>query len=423
MTAGATNYPIVGLVFLIFFVISLITNILGPLIPDIIKSFTLSLGMAGFLPFSFFVAYGFMSIPSGMLVEKYGEKVVHAGALLLAEARSLAFALLPDFRTALASLFVIGAGMAVLQVAINPLLRVAGGDAHFAFYSVMAQLVFGLAGFVSPQIYSYLVSRLGGDAGGGGALVNLLARVVPPALPWISLYWLFTATTLVMVLVIAAAPLPRVELKADERAGVTWTYAALLRQRYVWLYALAIFCYVGMEQGTANWISQFLQTYHGFDPQTVGADAVSRFWGLMTVGCLVGLVLLKLVDSRTVLMVAAAGAMAALTAGLFGTAPVALAALPLVGFCASVMWSIIFSLALNSAREHHGSFSGILCTAVVGGAVVPLVIGWIGDLSGLRNGMMLLYVPLAYILSVGFWARPLVTNATITLRKREGARL
>lgn len=423
MTAVKTNYPIVGLVFLVFFVISLITNILGPLIPDIIKSFTLSLGMAGFLPFSFFVAYGFMSIPSGMLVEKYGEKVVLAAAFLLAFAGSLAFALLPDFRTALASLFVIGAGMAVLQVAINPLLRVAGGDEHFAFYSVMAQLVFGLAGFISPQIYSYLVSRLGGDTGDGGALVNLLARVVPPALPWISLYWLFTAATLVMVLVIAVAPLPRVELKEDERAGVTWTYAALLRERFVWLYALAIFCYVGMEQGTANWISQFLQTYHGFDPQTIGASAVSRFWGLMTVGCLVGLVLLKLLDSRTVLMAAAAGAMAALTAGLFGTAQVALAALPLVGFCASVMWSIIFSLALNSAREHHGSFSGILCTAVVGGAVVPLVIGWLGDLSGLRNGMMLLYVPLAYILGVGLWARPLVTNATISFRKKESARL
>ena len=178
-----------------------------------------------------------------------------------------------------------------------------------------------------------------------------------------------------------------------------------------------------MEQGTANWISQFLQTYHGFDPQTVGADAVSRFWGLMTAGCLVGLVLLKLVDSRTVLVVASVGAAAALSAGLFGSARVALLALPLVGFCASVMWSIIFSLALNSAREHHGSFSGILCTAVVGGAVVPLLIGWVGDLSGLRQGMLLLFVPLGYILSVGLWARPLVSNATISFRKKESARL
>ena len=75
-----TNYGMVGLVFLIFFAISLLTNILGPLIPDIIKSFSLSLGMAGFLPFAFFVAYGVMSIPSGMLVERYREKAVIAAA-------------------------------------------------------------------------------------------------------------------------------------------------------------------------------------------------------------------------------------------------------------------------------------------------------------------------------------------------------
>jgi fucose permease len=282
--------------------------------------------------------------------------------------------------------------------------------------------VFGLASFISPQIYSYLVGRLDGPRGGGG-LVAALARVVPPDLPWISLYWVFAAIALAMVAITAAAPMPRVELKEDERAGVLSSYASLLRERYVWLYALGIFFYVGLEQGTANWISQVLQTYHGFDPQTTGATAVGRFWLLMTVGCALGLVLLKLFDSRRVLMAAAAAAVVALTAALFGGDRVALLAFPLVGFCASVMWSIIFALALNSAREHHGSFSGILCTAIIGGAVMPLVIGWLGDLAGLRQGMTLLYLPLAYIFSIGLWARPLVTNATFSLRRKEAARL
>lgn len=417
----STNLLIVGLVFLVFFVISLITNILGPLIPDIISSFRLSLGLAGFLPFSFFVAYGVMSIPSGMLVERYHEKAVIAAAFVVACAGSLAFALFPHFRVGLASLFLIGIGMAMLQVAINPLLRVAGGEQHFAFNSVLAQLIFGLASFISPQIYSYLVGRLSGYAGGGNAVVATLAQVVPPELPWIALYWMFSVITLLMVAVVVAIPLPRVQLKEEERAGAWTSYAPLIRQRHVQLYALGIFCYVGLEQGVANWISQFLQTYHGFDPRTVGADAVSSFWGLLTAGCVVGLVLLKLMDSRKVLIGASAAAMIALTAALFGPARTSLVAFPLVGFCASVMWSIIFALALNSAREHHGSFSGILCTAIVGGAVVPLVIGWQGDLLGLRQAMLLLYVPLAYILSIGFWARPLVQNATIRLKHKEAA--
>jgi fucose permease len=105
---------------------------------------------------------------------------------------------------------------------------------------------------------------------------------------------------------------------------------------------------------------------------------------------------------------------------LFGSGEIALYAFPLVGFAASVMWSIIFSLALNSLESHHGSFSGILCTAIIGGAVVPLIIGWLGDMFGLRIGMLFLYIPLGYILSIGFWARPLIANETmISKRKAE----
>jgi fucose permease len=391
------NYGMVALVFLIFFAISLLTNILGPLIPDMIKTFSLSLGMAGFLPFAFFVAYGVMSIPSGMLVERYREKAVIAAAFAVAFAGSLAFALVPRFAVGLPSLFLIGIGMAMLQVAINPLLRVAGGERHFAFFSVAAQLVFGLASFLSPHVYTYLVTQRG--------------------LPWSSLYWVFTVVTAAMAAVVLVVRFPRVERTAEERAGAWATHRALLQNPHVLLYALGIFCYVGAEQGVANWISQFLGTYHGFDPQTVGATAVARFWLLMTIGCLLGMVLLKLLDSRTVLKGAAVLSMGALAAAQFGPATISLYAFPLVGFCLSVMWSIIFALALNSVAEHHGSFSGILCTAIVGGAVAPLVVGWLGDAVGLRHALSFVYLPLAYILSIGFWARPLVNNETLASRK------
>ena len=408
-----TNSAMVALVFLIFFAISLLTNILGPLIPDIIRSFSLSLGLAGFLPFAFFIAYGVMSIPSGMLVERYREKAVIAAAFAVAFAGSLAFALFPNFAVGLPSLFLIGAGMAMLQVAINPLLRVAGGEKHFAFFSVAAQLVFGLASFLSPSVYSYLVERLGAERRGGNALLDALGRVVPPGLPWISLYWVFTAVTAVMIAIVLAARFPAVERTAEERAGAWATHRALLDNPHVLLYALGIFCYVGAEQGIANWISQFLSTYHGLDPQTVGAAAVGRFWLLMTIGCVLGLFLLKVMDSRTVLKGAAVLALAALAVAQFASGPVALQAFPFVGFCLSVMWSIIFALALNSVAEHHGSFSGILCTAIIGGAIAPLVVGWLGDLVGLRYAFFFLYLPLGYILSIGFWSRPIVNNETI----------
>jgi fucose permease len=118
---------VAALVFLIFIAISLLTNILGPIIPDVIQGFSLSLSAAALLPFSFFIAYGVMSIPAGLLVERHGEKPVILGAFALSLAGSLLVACRPGYSTALVSVFLIGVAMAVLQVAINPLLRVAGG--------------------------------------------------------------------------------------------------------------------------------------------------------------------------------------------------------------------------------------------------------------------------------------------------------
>jgi fucose permease len=406
---------IVLLVFLIFFVISFLTNILGPLVPDIIKGFSLSLTLAGFLPFSFFVAYGVMSIPAGFLLDRFGQKPILISAFVLAFAGSFLFASFPTFTVALISLFMIGIGMTMLQVAINPLLRVAGGEENFAFYSVAAQLVFGSASFLSPQVYSYLVTNLGGeDPAASGGVLGLLARLVPSELPWVSLYWVFTVITLVMIVVLFAVRLPKVELKEDEKAGAASSYRELLKNRYVWLFFFGIFAYVGTEQGVANWVSRFLETYHGLDPQVEGARVVSYFWGLLTAGCLLGLVLLKLIDARKVLVWFSLGAIACLVIALFGPTSVSYIAFMMVGFFLSVMWSVIFSLALNSVAEHQGSFSGILCTGIVGGAVVSVLVGWLGDQFGLRVGMTVLFVSLAYILSIGLWAKPLIDNATVS---------
>jgi fucose permease len=170
---------------------------------------------------------------------------------------------------------------------------------------------------------------------------------------------------------------------------------------------------VGSEQGIANWVSKFLQDYHGVDPATTGAQVISYFWGLLTIGCLLGLVLLKLMDSRTVLIVFSIGAIAALIIGLTSEGTLVLVSFALTGFFLSVMWSIIISLALNSVSFAHGTFAGLLCSGIVGGAVVPLVIGSLADGLGLRTAMFFLLIPLGYVLAIGIWAKPLVTNAQV----------
>ena len=409
------NYYIVALIMLTFFVISFLTNVIGPLSPEFIKDFKLSDLLAGVLPFAFFIAYGVMSIPTSMLVQKYNEKKIMVAAFVVAFLGSLLLAAEPNYLTAILSLFLIGCGMAMLQVVINPLLRTAGGAENYAFTSVLAQLIFGGASFLSPLVYSYMVVNL--NKGNHTGVFSLLQPLVPQNLTWISLYWLFTVMALLMFVIILVSKFPKVELANDEKAGPWKTHVDLFKKPVVVLYFIALFCYVGTEQGVSYWMSQFLFEYHHFDPQTTGADAVAYFWGLMLIGGLIGLVLLKLMDSRKLLISFTIPAMICLTLGLFGTAQVSLYAFSITGFFMSVMYPIIFSLALSSVDEDHGSFAGILVTGIFGGAVVQVLIGGLGNLIGLRLGMTFLYLTFGYMLSIGFWAKPLITNETIFNKK------
>lgn len=407
------NYFIVVLIFFIFFVISFLTNIIGPLVPEVIKGFSVSKGMAGLLNFSFFIAYGVMSIPAGILTERYKEKKVITAAFLLATSGALLFSVFPSFGVYLPSLFLIGMGMAILQVAINPLLRVSGGEENFAFTSVLGQLFFGGASFLSPLLYSYLVTNL--SAGNtSGFLLSTLNELVPGDLKWVSIYWIFALIAATMVIVVLVSKFPKVELNEEEKVGSFSTIKELLKNRTVILFFLGIMAYVGTEQGVASWISKFLEDYHGMSPEVEGAKAISWFWGLLTVGCILGLGLLKLMDSKLVLRIFVLAAMISLATALFtGNGKVAYYGFIMVGFFASVMWSVVFSLALNSLPNNHGAFSGILCSGIIGGAIVPLIVGVIGDAFGLRIGMLFVFFTLSYLLSITFWAKPLIKNKTI----------
>ena len=407
---------IVFIILLTFFVISFLSNIIGPIIPDIITGFHLSLTMVSLLPFAFFIAYGFMSIPAGIMLEVFKEKKVMMFAFLLSSLGSLLIVVSPNYMSAIVSLFMIGCGMAMLQVVVNPLLRTAGGEENYANFSVWAQLIFGSASYLSPFVYqSFILQKKLSFSQSG--LVSSFFQEIPDAFPWLSLYVLFIAVSLLMVVIIYASKFPKVDLDESEKPGRLEIYLTLFKNKYVILYFIAILCYAGTEQGISNWISQFLSTYHGVNPQTTGADTIAYFWGLMTAGGILGLILLKILDSRIVLVTFSFLAIASLALALLGTKSMALLAFPLLGLFLSVMFPIIFSLALNSFKENHGSFSGILVTGIVGGAILPFIVGGLGDIFGLKIGMSVLFVTLLYIFSIGFWAKPLVNNKHLNLFK------
>jgi len=413
------NYYLVFLVFLTFFVISIITNILGAINPPVAESYKLNDFMRGFLPMALFLAYGVMSIPGGMLVEAYREKKTMTGSFLLVLAGVIMFLLIPRFSVFLGTLFIIGAGFAILQVVINPLLRVSGGEENFAFFSAMAQLVFGGASYIGPHIYKYFVLNLNSSSGDSDFIIRGLSRLIPSDMSWTSMYWFFALITLLMILLLFVSRFPKVERTGEEKIGAWSVILQLFKKRVVIMFFIGMFCYVGTEQGVSYWISTFLERYHGLDPNTVGANAVAWFWGMMMIGCAVGLILLKLIDSRKILLVSVSLSVICLMVALFGPGNISRIAFPAIGFLISVLYPIIVSLALNSLEEHHGSFAGILCTGIVGGAIVPWIIGGLSELFELRFAMLFLLLTFGYIFSVGIWARPIILNKTIRLGKKK----
>ena len=401
---------LVGIILFVFFVISFLTNIIGPLVPDIINAFNLSLSMAAFLPFSFFLAYGVMSIPSGFLVEYIGEKKVMVMAFFISSFGALFFSINPNYLFYIISLFLIGSGMAMLQVSINPLLRNIGGEKEFAFNSVLGQLFFGLASFISPLIYSYLITKLLVDGASSNYIILFFKKITFPNLRWVSLYWIFALVSFLMCIILIFTNFPDKENTEQENKEKLNNYNVLVKNPIVILYFFGIFSYVGLEQGVANWVSKFLEIYHSIDPQVLGAKIISYFWGLMTLGTISGLFLLKKIDSRRILIFFTSASIISLLISIFGPSKVSLVSFPLIGFFISTMWSIIISLALNSMSKDHGAFSGILVSGIIGGAVFPLIIGIVADFAGLKVGITLLIIPLLFILSIGFWSSPLVNN-------------
>jgi fucose permease len=411
------NYLIVLLVMIVFVAVSFVTNIMDPMGTDIQASFQLNETQLGYLSFAMFIAYAVMSLPAGLLVERFSAKAVLIAAFLLSTIGAFAIAAHPTFATAIPAFFLIGTGFAILQVVTIPLLRVAGGGEHMAFLGNMSQLIFALGSAFSPHVVVYVINGLKNPAASQNGLISALAKVAPPGLFWVSLYWVITVVLLVMVTVIALVRWPRIDLTENEKVGSFATILQLLKSKTVWLYFIGVICYVGTEQGIATKIKGFLVNCHNVDPDLANKVAVSGFWGAMALGCAVGLGLLKLFDGRKILSVFAAGGALTMLLALFTpSAKVATFALPMLGFWCSVGCPIVFALAFNSLEKHHGTFSGILCTGIVGGGFLPPIIGKIADHfgpMGLRYGMLAILLTWGYLFSMGIWARPLINNATI----------
>jgi len=396
------NIGLVVFVMVVFFVISFITNIIGPLIPQFIKTYNLSLVLASFLPLSFFFSYGVFSVPAGIFLERYGGKIVMLSAFIISSSGAALILLMPGYLSFIFSFFMIGTGMAILQVAINPILRYAVSGENFAFFSIIGQLAFGSASFLSPVFYRFLLEKK-----------IFFGLHTFNDEPWLWIYVLFILAIIALLVFLYFLKIPGNQ-STSEKFDIN-VFSKFLNNRISYFYFFGIFSYVGVEQGINNWSSQFLYQYHSLDPEVVGVDVISAFWGNLTIGTIISLFLVKLIDEKKLLSIYSLSSSIIAFLAIHGDSEISVLSFKLLGFSISGVWSVMISLGLNSIPKNHSVFTGILLTGIVGGAIFPFVVAGIGQLFNLKVGMHIILIGLVYLLYVSFMAKPLISNKTIKL--------
>jgi FHS family L-fucose permease-like MFS transporter len=376
---------LLALVMCLFFAFGFCTVLVDTLIPKLKAMFSLDYTEVMLTQFCFFGAYFVVSLPAGWIINRAGYLrgmtlglvVMAVGALLFTPAARLG--IYPGF---LCALFILAGGVTIVQVAANPLTARIGDPAQASSRLTLAQAFNSLATMIGPIVGATLILshvRAPSD----------LTRTSPAALAAFRVHdasvfqWPFLGIAAVLLLLAAIcwgvrgwAPAP-----VARRRG---SYRRVLASRPLRLGALAIFAYVGAEVAIGSSMANFLM-----QPDVLGLDAhsagrlVSVYWGLAMLGRFFGTVLLRRAPPPALLAgCAAAALLLALLAGAT-QGVVAACCLLSIGLFNAIMFPTIFTLSLADAGEDAGEASGILCLAIVGGAIVPLLTGLAADRVGL----------------------------------------
>lgn len=407
--AGANTRTVLLLVFAVFFILGGVTNINDLLVGKFKPMFQLSHAQANLVQMAFFISYAAFSIPAGIVMSKLGYirtfvlgfVMVAVAALLFVPASAAA-----SYGGFLAALFFIGAGITVLQVAMNPVITTLGPveTSHSrltfaqAFNSIgVTLMVYGGAKLLlgdaktidaasasADQLQAYRVEQ---GASIGQAYMWLAIAMVAIA----GLFWLFRSA---------------LDGAKAEQTKVAGTLDLLLGNRRVQLGALCIFMYVGAEVAIGSNMIAYLgdKSVMGLDLESAG-KLVAFYWGGAMIGRLVGGFVLRMFAPGRVLTAFAAAAIGLIALSAVSAGAMAGWALILVGFCNSLMFPTIFSLGTEGLGEKAPQGSGILCTAIVGGALVPYLFGQVADLTGnIRMALLVPVVCYAIIALFGRWA-------------------
>ncbi|MEW5249509.1 sugar MFS transporter [Microbulbifer discodermiae] len=396
--ASGYRFALVALTSL-FFMWGFITCLNDILIPHLKGVFDLNYAQAMLVQFCFFGAYFLVSLPAGSLVSRIGYQrgivvglsVAVVGCLLFIPAERL-----QAYPLFLFALFVLAAGITVLQVSANPYVTALGSERTAASRLTLTQAFNSLGTTVAPFFGAMLILSIAIPAGGEAAAAQRASAVEGP-------YLMLAAALAALAVTFALLKLPRI----DSHKVVTGlndfaAFGKTLAHRHLFLGAIAIFLYVGAEVSIGSFLVNFLSedSIAGISEQQA-AFYVSLYWGGAMVGRFIGAAVMRYVSAGAVLGACSLGACVLLAITILGSGRVAMWAVLAIGLCNSVMFPTIFSLALARLGALTSQGSGILCMAIVGGALVPVLQGLLADRIGIQLAFVLPIFCYLYILYYG----------------------
>ena len=353
----------------------------GPFVGLARDQFQLSNAVASLVPFVGFSMFGLLSVPVGVLQDRRGKKFVLMLGLLVALTglMNASFGLTTFFRF-LVTILLLGAGAAILQVAGNPIMRDVSEPGRFARNLTLGQFVKAL-GSLSGAVIPVVAARYFGA--GWGVIFPVYACAIA-------------------LTVVAVATLRVREQKPDRPAATLASCLALLKNPSVLSMVAAIFLYVGAEVSVSAGIPLLLKDRFDIDISRVGLLGTGLFFTALTIGRFSGSVILTWMAPRRFLVVTCLLSLAGL-AGLFlPSSSLALASFFVLGLGFANIFPLVFSIAVERLPSHTNELSGLMVTAIVGGAFLPPLMGALADRTSVPLGFLVPIAAIAYITWVAF---------------------
>jgi len=417
--SGKNPYKVAfALVTALFFVFGFITCLNDILVPHLKSLFSLNYTQAALVQFCFFSAYFFASLPSGKIVTRLGYKKGTILGILITAVGCLLFypaAGMQSYNIFLFGLFVLASGITLIQVAVNPYVAVLGPSETASARLTLAQAFNSVGTTIAPFFGSYLILSAGLAAG-----TDKVAQASAVQGPYIGL----AVALIVLAVIVGVSHLPTIvaaDASTDSSGDgsmktVSKDKASAWQYKRLVLGAIGIFCYVGAEVAIGSYLVNFLglSEIAGMSA-TSAAKYVSFYWGGAMVGRFIGSWVMGRIKPAKVLTFNALCAAVLVLIAMATGGQVAMLALLAVGLFNSIMFPTIFTLAIDGLGKNTAQGSGILCMAIVGGAVIPLVQGTLADTMGLHHSYILpvlCYFFITYYGMKGYRADSYVSDGT-----------